>query len=102
MGGKQIAAVVAVAILTSMWALQGAAQNKPTKLIELGKPCVRKTDKFPGVVKKDACDRLYCGRADQKDVMDIWPTAAKDLKCTWRLEDGHCRCRYGQPASQPK
>lgn len=73
------------------------------KVYVLGAACARKTDSHRGLVKRDACDRWYCGRADQKDVIEALPNFARDFNCTWRLEGDNCKCRradYRPPQSQ--
>lgn len=67
--------------------------DRDGKVYVLGATCARKTDTRPGVIKRDACDRWYCGRADQKDVVEALPTFAHDFNCTWRLEGDACKCR---------
>jgi len=57
-----------------------------------GETCQRKTDDFPGVVKMDACHRVYCGRADVKDIMEIDPEIGTRLHCSWTLVKDHCKC----------
>jgi hypothetical protein len=57
-----------------------------------GEACTRRTDDFPGIVKMDACHRVYCGRKDVKDIMEIDPDIGERLHCTWRLVGDHCKC----------
>jgi hypothetical protein len=57
-----------------------------------GATCKRKTDDFPGVIKMDACHRVYCGRADVKDIMEIDPEIGTRLHCSWKLVSDHCKC----------
>jgi hypothetical protein len=59
---------------------------------KLGDACARKSDSAPGVVKRDACGRWYCGRTDVKDIIELRPNLAADLGCVWQLEGQRCRC----------
>lgn len=60
--------------------------------LKVGEACKRKTDAIPGKVKRDACGRWYCGRADVKDISEIAPNLDKVAHCTWRLEGSRCLC----------
>ena len=92
----QATMIVAIA-LSSLWIASAAAQTPvpPTRVMTLkqGDPCTRKTDSNPGVVKRDACGRWYCGRRDIRDITEIAPNLANDIDCTWRLEGSRCLCR---------
>jgi hypothetical protein len=75
--------------------------------IALGSACTRRTDTKPGIVKRDACGRWYCGRADFKDVIEVRPNIAAELGCKWVLElnppsGAQCRCRPIAANAQPK
>jgi hypothetical protein len=89
-------AALLLALAGMLLAMPAAAQRKQHqggKVIRVDDPCQRKTDKAPGAVRIDGCGRVYCGRADVKDIFVVWPNIADQLNCTWRLEDNRCRCR---------
>jgi hypothetical protein len=69
------------------------ASGKPYKI---GDICTRRTDTRPGVIKRDACSRWYCGRSDQKDIIEIRPNWALETNCLWRLEGNACKCRLAE------
>ena len=73
------------------------ASNKP--IVRLGDSCDRRTDKEPGKVKRDACGRWYCGMAKSQDVMEINPTIATQVGCTWQVVGDFCRCI--KPGTKP-
>ncbi|MCE9648956.1 MAG: hypothetical protein K8R18_04940 [Parvibaculum sp.] len=67
-----------------------------------GEACKRQTDDFAGIVKMDACHRVYCGRKDVKDIMEIDPGIGERMHCTWQLVRDHCKCvRTGAPNMTP-
>jgi hypothetical protein len=69
------------------------ASGKPYKI---GDVCTRRTDTRAGVIKRDACSRWYCGRSDQKDIIEIRPNWAMETNCLWRLEGNACKCRLAE------
>ncbi|WP_143530306.1 hypothetical protein [Rhizobium sp. RU36D] len=62
------------------------------KGVVLGRSCTRRTDRFPGVIKVDACGRWYCGRVDINDITVLNPHLAEDMKCNWTLIYDKCKC----------
>lgn len=83
------ALLAGVATPPSVSAAEAAASKKEFKP---GAACKRKTDDFAGVVKMDACHRVYCGRKDVKDIMEIDSDIGTRLHCTWQLVRDHCKC----------
>jgi hypothetical protein len=69
-----------------------AAESVAPNGQKLDDACMRKSDQKPGVVKRDACGRWYCGRIDVKDFAETRPNLAAELGCTWQLEGQRCRC----------
>lgn len=61
--------------------------------VVLGETCTRRTDRFAGVIKVDACGRWYCGRVDINDITVLNPRFAETMKCSWELVDDKCKCR---------
>jgi hypothetical protein len=57
-----------------------------------GEDCQRRTDRVAGVVKQDACGRLYCGRKDFKDVAEALPGIEARLQCSWKVVGRRCLC----------
>ena len=101
------AAVMAIALASH--AGPGWAQNPPTTVqlkqkgdYKVGDPCVRRSDTHPGVVKQDACGRVYCARRDIKDITELAPGLVKDVGCTWRLDGSRCTCHKPAKAKQGK
>jgi hypothetical protein len=83
--------LIVIAAIAALPAATHAAAGK--KEFKPGATCKRQTDSFPGVVKMDACHRVYCGRKDIKDITEIDPNIAERLHCTWVLVGDHCKCR---------
>lgn len=69
------------------------APTKARRIVRRGDECVRKTDDHPGVVRRDACGRWYCGEPGQRDIIELRPDHAEKFRCTWRLEGDRCLCR---------
>lgn len=57
-----------------------------------GEDCQRRTDQAAGVVKQDACGRLYCGRKDFKDIAEALPGIEARLQCSWKVVGRRCLC----------
>jgi hypothetical protein len=51
------------------------------------------TQPRPGVIKRDACKRWYCGRPEFQDIIQLRPNFASEMGCEWRLADQHCLCQ---------
>jgi len=88
----RIAATLACVALVAAASPATAQEAGGTKTFEPGASCRRQTDDFPGVVKMDACHRVYCGRTDMKDITEIDPDIAERLHCAWTLVAGKCKC----------
>jgi hypothetical protein len=93
-----VAALVLSGPLAAPVAAQAPAGTAASPAYKQGDACVRKTDANPGVVKRDACGRWYCGRRDIRDVAEFAPNLARDIDCTWKLEGTRCMCR--KPVAQ--
>jgi hypothetical protein len=100
-GKMSIVAAVALLAVTASFAatvkengrvLQGP-YTAPKSSVAIGSTCQRRTDNAAGVVKMDACKRVYCGRADTKDIIEIMPNFAAINRCTWTLMGTHCKCK---------
>ncbi len=59
----------------------------------LGEPCTMMTKNQPGVIKRDGCQRWYCGRKDFQDIVQQRPNFAAEMGCEWRLVGQHCLCQ---------
>ena len=59
----------------------------------LGEPCTMMTKNRPGVIKRDACKRWYCGRPGLRDIVESRPNLAAEMGCEWRLIGEHCLCQ---------
>lgn len=59
----------------------------------LGEPCTMMTKNQPGVIKRDACQRWYCGRKDFQDIIQLRPNFAAEMGCEWRIVNQHCLCQ---------
>lgn len=68
-----------------------APQSVPRDII-IGQSCQRRTDNIPGIVKMDACGRIYCGRIDINDITVLNPRFAEDMQCRWTLVEELCKC----------
>ena len=73
--------------------------DRDGKIHRIGDACIRKSDKKPGVVKRDACARWYCSLPDAQDIIELRPNMAAEMGCAWRLYGTHCRCG---PPDKPK
>jgi hypothetical protein len=73
---------------------------QPRRIVNRGDECVRKGDPRPGVTRRDACGRWYCGKASERDIIELRPDHAEKFRCTWRLEGDRCLCR--RTAAKPK
>jgi hypothetical protein len=69
------------------------APVQPRRIISRGDDCTRKGDPRPGVTRRDACGRWYCGKATERDIIELRPDHAEKFRCTWRLEGDRCLCR---------
>jgi hypothetical protein len=89
---------------------EAAAQAQPTPSTErstytLGGPCVRKPDGADGIVRRDACNRWYCGsKLEVKNVSEAMPDLPQRLGCTWRIEVSNAGafCICHKPETSPK
>jgi len=84
-------AVAAASLLSFLLVAVGAAAAQTpaqsgAPVIKLGDACNRKTDKASGIVKRDACGRWYCGKADVKEIAELRPDIASKIKCSWKLQ----------------
>jgi hypothetical protein len=52
----------------------------------------------PGVIKRDACQRWYCGRKEFQDIIQSRPNFAAEMGCEWRIVNQHCLCQ--RPSGQ--
>lgn len=95
-----VTACVFVFAYVSATAIAQPVQMLKQSGLPLGDPCTRRTDARAGVVKRDACGRVYCGRRDLKDITETMPEFSARHACTWRLEGAHCKCR--RPGGQQK
>ena len=93
---SRLALWVVVAALSASPALAQMSTVGPQSFppqYEVGAACERRSDDHPGVVKVDACGRIYCGRVDQNDITVLNPRLAQDMNCTWRVVEGErCKC----------
>ena len=55
-------------------------QSAPAARPVLGDACTRKSDSKPGIVKRDACARWYCGDRDVKDIIERHPAIATAIR----------------------
>lgn len=77
------------------------APAQPRRIVKRGDECVRKGGGLPGVVRRDACSRWYCGKAGERDIIELNPTLAANFGCTWRLEGDRCFCRKAVAKASP-
>jgi hypothetical protein len=62
------------------------------QLLVKGAACQRRTDAARGVIRRDFCDRWYCGRADTPDLSEVIPDWGNRHGCRWQLVASLCRC----------
>jgi hypothetical protein len=60
--------------------------------IKYGESCRRLNDGKPGIFKRDACNRTYCGLIKVKDIIEIRPNFSDEHACTWQLVEAQCKC----------
>jgi hypothetical protein len=75
---------------------QTPSQPSRRGLLILGATCDRGPNE-KGVVKRDACQRWYCGLASYKDPIEVEPDIARRANCTWTVTGGRCRCIPNPP-----
>ena len=63
-----------------------------------GEPCTMMTRNQPGIIKRDACQRWYCGRKEYQDIVQLRPNFASEMGCQWRIVGMHCLCQ--RPSGQ--
>src|ERR1019366_9459223 len=52
-------------------------------VFKLGEACTRMSKNKPGVMKRDACGRWYCGRTEWEDINESRPNFAAEMGCEW-------------------
>ncbi len=68
-------------------------------VFKLGEACTRMSKNKPGVMKRDACGRWYCGRTEWEDINEARPNFAAEMGCEWHLVGLHCLCQ--RPNARP-
>ncbi len=66
--------------------------TKDGQLLVKGAACQRRTDAIRGVIRRDFCDRWYCGRVDTPDLSEVIPNWGERHGCRWQLVASACRC----------
>lgn len=101
--GYGAAILLSSLLVWTLFSTPAAAQSeaaRPQTIVRSGDACQRKSDSRPGVVRIDGCGRVYCGKPDVKSLVEVRPTIADELNCTWRLEGNACRCRPNPSGSK--
>ena len=88
-------ALVALCIMVAFDFRPATAQSPQARTpleLRVGDACTMRPDSRQGVIKVDACGRLYCGREDVKNIIEVRPNIAAQLGCEWQLVNQRCRC----------